>query len=82
MTEKVSPQASSKRDQFEIKDEQQEKSWLISQVLELQQTLNDLSQRVEEIKDENIHIKFENQLLGQYIENLMSTFSMYVVKIT
>lgn len=53
-------------------DEQEDKARLISQVLELQNTLDDLSQRVDSVKEENLKLKSENQVLGQYIENLMS----------
>ncbi|KAL7300303.1 hypothetical protein TKK_0006933 [Trichogramma kaykai] len=58
-------------------DEQQEKARLIAQVLELQNTLDDLSQRVDGVKEENLKLKSENQVLGQYIENLMSASSVF-----
>uniref|UniRef100_A0A1B6MRB1 Short coiled-coil protein A n=1 Tax=Graphocephala atropunctata TaxID=36148 RepID=A0A1B6MRB1_9HEMI len=58
-------------------DEIEEKSRLISQVLELQNTLDDLSQRVDSVKEENMKLKSENQVLGQYIENLMSASSVF-----
>ncbi|XP_011302557.1 short coiled-coil protein B [Fopius arisanus] len=58
-------------------DEQQEKARLISQVLELQNTLDDLSQRVDSVKEENLKLRSENQVLGQYIENLMSASSVF-----
>jgi len=58
-------------------DESEEKSRLISQVLELQNTLDDLSQRVDCVKEENLKLKSENQVLGQYIENLMSASSVF-----
>ncbi|XP_003741075.1 short coiled-coil protein B [Galendromus occidentalis] len=58
-------------------DETEEKSRLISQVLELQNTLDDLSQRVDCVKEENLKLKSENQVLGQYIENLMSASSVF-----
>ncbi|KAG8185469.1 hypothetical protein JTE90_019728 [Oedothorax gibbosus] len=58
-------------------DEMEEKSRLISQVLELQNTLEDLSQRVDSVKEENLKLKSENQVLGQYIENLMSASSVF-----
>uniref|UniRef100_T1IQD3 Short coiled-coil protein A n=1 Tax=Strigamia maritima TaxID=126957 RepID=T1IQD3_STRMM len=58
-------------------DEAEEKSRLISQVLELQNTLDDLSQRVDSVKEENLKLKSENQVLGQYIENLMSASSVF-----
>ncbi|KAK7161544.1 hypothetical protein R3I94_004275 [Phoxinus phoxinus] len=57
--------------------EQEEKSRLINQVLELQHTLEDLSARVDAVKEENLKLKSENQVLGQYIENLMSASSVF-----
>lgn len=61
----------------EEKNEADEKNRLITQVLELQNTLDDLSQRVDAVKDENLKLKSENQVLGQYIENLMSASSVF-----
>ncbi|XP_037083427.1 short coiled-coil protein B-like isoform X2 [Pollicipes pollicipes] len=58
-------------------DEQEEKARLISQVLELQNTLDDLSQRVDSVKEENLKLRSENQVLGQYIENLMQASSVF-----
>lgn len=58
-------------------DEQEEKARLISQVLELQNTLDDLAQRVDTVKEENLKLRSENQVLGQYIENLMSASSIF-----
>uniref|UniRef100_A0A667G9A9 Short coiled-coil protein n=1 Tax=Lynx canadensis TaxID=61383 RepID=A0A667G9A9_LYNCA len=54
-----------------------EKTRLINQVLELQHTLEDLSARVDAVKEENLKLKSENQVLGQYIENLMSASSVF-----
>lgn len=58
-------------------DEEEEKQRLISQVLELQNTLDDLSSRVDTVKEENLKLKSENQVLGQYIENLMTASSVF-----
>ncbi|XP_074597205.1 uncharacterized protein LOC141852198 [Brevipalpus obovatus] len=58
-------------------DEIQEKERLIQQVLELQNTLDDLSLRVDSVKEENLKLRSENQVLGQYIENLMSASSVF-----
>jgi len=52
--------------------EQEEKARLITQVLELQSTLEELSSRVDGVKEENLRLRSENQVLGQYIENLMT----------
>uniref|UniRef100_A0A0X3PTU2 Short coiled-coil protein A n=1 Tax=Schistocephalus solidus TaxID=70667 RepID=A0A0X3PTU2_SCHSO len=51
--------------------DREEKRRLIKQVLELQHTLADLSARVESVKEENMNLRSENQILGQYIEKLM-----------
>jgi len=58
-------------------DDAEEKERLIQQVLELQNTLDDLSQRVDSVKEENLKLKSENQVLGQYIENLMAASSVF-----
>ncbi|XP_070684556.1 short coiled-coil protein A isoform X1 [Pempheris klunzingeri] len=57
--------------------EMEERTRLINQVLELQHTLEDLSARVDTVKEENLKLKSENQVLGQYIENLMSASSVF-----
>nr|XP_055060951.1 short coiled-coil protein A isoform X2 [Misgurnus anguillicaudatus] len=64
-------------DDMENQVEQEEKTRLINQVLELQHTLEDLSARVDAVKEENLKLKSENQVLGQYIENLMSASSVF-----
>lgn len=38
---------------------------------------SDLSARVDAVKEENLKLKSENQVLGQYIENLMSASSVF-----
>ncbi|XP_069387962.1 short coiled-coil protein B-like isoform X1 [Paralichthys olivaceus] len=65
--------SSDEGDQAEL----EEKTRLINQVLELQHTLEDLSSRVDAVKEENLKLKSENQVLGQYIENLMSASSVF-----
>lgn len=62
---------------MENQAEMEEKTRLINQVLELQHTLEDLSARVDAVKEENLKLKSENQVLGQYIENLMSASSVF-----
>ncbi|XP_008691276.2 short coiled-coil protein B-like [Ursus americanus] len=57
--------------------ELQEKTQLINQVWELQHTLEDLSARVDAVREEILKLKSENQVLGQYIENLMSASSVF-----
>lgn len=58
-------------------DEQEEKARLIAQVLELQNTLDDLTHRVDKVKEENLKLKSENTVLGQYIENLMQASQVF-----
>ncbi|KAL5111126.1 hypothetical protein TcWFU_000252 [Taenia crassiceps] len=57
--------------------DREEKQRLIKQVLELQHTLVDLSKRVDSVKEENVNLRTENQILGQYIEKLMATSSIF-----
>jgi len=69
-----------KRKQLELSldcEHVEEKSRLIQQVFQLQNTLDDLAQRVDAVKDENVKLKSENQILGQYIENLMAASSVF-----
>ncbi|KHN85456.1 Short coiled-coil -like protein [Toxocara canis] len=61
----------------EESEDQEEKARLIAQVLELQNTLDDLSQRVDSVKEESLKLRSENQVLGQYIQNLMSSSSVF-----
>jgi len=58
-------------------DDLEEKARLISQVLELQNTLEDLSSKVDNVKEENLRLRSENQVLGQYIENLMTASQVF-----
>merc|ERR1712012_97764 len=55
----------------------EEKARLIGQVLELQNTLEDLSSKVDNVKEENMRLQSENQVLGQYIENLMTASQVF-----
>ncbi|VEL26695.1 unnamed protein product [Protopolystoma xenopodis] len=45
--------------------------------MELQHTLEDLSSRVETVKADNLKLRQENQILGQYIENMMAASSVF-----
>ena len=47
------------------------------QVLELQNTLDDLTHRVDAVKEENLKLRSENTVLGQYIENLMQASAVF-----
>ena len=58
-------------------DEHEEKARLIAQVLELQNTLDDLTTRVDKVKEENLRLRSENNVLGQYIENLMQASQVF-----
>ncbi|XP_067948570.1 short coiled-coil protein B-like [Watersipora subatra] len=55
----------------------EEKQRLITQILGLQNTLDALSSKVDTVKEKNIKLKSENQVLGTYIEKLMSTCSVF-----
>jgi len=46
-------------------------------VLELQNTLDDLTTRVDTVKDENHKLRSENGVLGQYIHNLMQASAVF-----
>uniref|UniRef100_A0A1I7Z5W4 Short coiled-coil protein n=1 Tax=Steinernema glaseri TaxID=37863 RepID=A0A1I7Z5W4_9BILA len=61
----------------EESEDQEEKARLITSVLELQNTLNDLSERVDNVKEESLKLRSENQVLGQYIQNLMASSSIF-----
>ncbi|CAG5079350.1 Oidioi.mRNA.OKI2018_I69.PAR.g9232.t1.cds [Oikopleura dioica] len=54
-----------------------QKEALVTQILELQNTLEDLSQRVESVRDENIRLRSENEVLGKYIEQLMAASPVF-----
>ncbi len=54
-----------------------DKEALITKIIELQSTLQDLSQRVSSVKEENARLKAENQVLNQYVENLMATSGIF-----
>uniref|UniRef100_A0A5S6QGG3 Short coiled-coil protein n=1 Tax=Trichuris muris TaxID=70415 RepID=A0A5S6QGG3_TRIMR len=58
-------------------EDKEEKSRLISQILELQNTLEELSQRVDRVKEESLKLRSENEVLGQYIGNLMAASSVF-----
>lgn len=57
--------------------EEEHKRQLIQEVLGLQNTLDDLAQRVDSVKEQNSKLKSENQVLTQYIENLMSSSTIF-----
>ncbi len=58
-------------------EEEEEKQRLIERVLELQSTLDDLSKKVNDVKEDNLKLKSENQILSGYIENLMSASNVF-----
>lgn len=64
-------------DKQDTAEEEEQKRAMIQQVLELQNTLDDLSQRVDSVKEQNSKLKSENQVLTQYIENLMSSSTIF-----
>jgi predicted nuclease with TOPRIM domain len=58
-------------------EEEEEKQRLIERVLELQSTLDDLSEKVTGVKEENYKLKSENQILNGYIDKLMNASSVF-----
>ena len=57
-------------------DDLEEKARLISQVLELQNTLEDLSSKVDNVKEENLRLRSENQV------NLQASSKILAFEIT
>ena len=39
--------------------------------------MEELSSRVDGVKEENLRLRSENQVLGQYIENLMAASNVF-----
>lgn len=64
-------------DGHDFQEEETDRKQLIDKVQQLQSTLNDLWTRVDSVKEENTKLKSENEVLGQYIENLMETSSIF-----
>ncbi len=58
-------------------EEEEEKQRLIERVLELQRTLDDLSRKVTDVKEENYKLKSENQILNSYIDKLINTSNVF-----
>nr|CAI5840373.1 unnamed protein product [Callosobruchus analis] len=57
--------------------ERREREMLVSQIVELQSTLSDLSLKAaDNIKLENIKLRSDNEVLVHYIENLVYDFNM------
>lgn len=67
------PAAQASKEPSPSSEEDAQKAALINQVLELQNTLDELSGRVNRVKEENAKLKSENEVLTQYIENLMAS---------
>jgi hypothetical protein len=76
-TDSTSNNSASNLDLTNNSEEEEEKQRLIERVLELQNTLEDLSNKVSEVKEEYLKLKSENTILGSYIENLMATSSVF-----
>uniref|UniRef100_A0A914HBM2 Short coiled-coil protein n=1 Tax=Globodera rostochiensis TaxID=31243 RepID=A0A914HBM2_GLORO len=60
-----------------LPEQEERKARLIAQILELQNTLQDLSQRVENVREESTRLRAENVVLGKYIKNLMRSTSLF-----
>ncbi|VEN36638.1 unnamed protein product [Callosobruchus maculatus] len=56
--------------------ERREREMLVSQIVELQSTLSDLSLKVDNIKLENFKLRSDNEVLVHYIQNLVYDFDM------
>merc|ERR1712124_135625 len=56
------------------------KDRLIQKVLYLQKTHDNLTSKVDAVKDEGVKLRSENKILGQYIENLMAAYSVFQEK--
>ena len=48
-----------------------EKSLLIKTILEMSRTLDDISNKIADIKKDTIRLKQENQVIDEYVSNLM-----------
>ncbi|CAG8579127.1 9727_t:CDS:2 [Paraglomus brasilianum] len=58
---------------FDLDNEPEEKAKLIKQVIDLQEGLKALIDRVESVKKDHEKIQSSNQILQTYINNLMSS---------
>merc|ERR1712025_543232 len=56
------------------------KDRLIQKVLYLQKTHDNLTSKVDAVKDEGVKLRSENKILGQYIENLVAAYSVFQEK--
>ena len=55
----------------EQKTNESEKEALIDKILQLQNTLQDLTKKIDSVRNENQDLREENNLLKEYINNLM-----------
>jgi predicted nuclease with TOPRIM domain len=53
------------------KQEDKEKEELIERILQLQTTLQELTQKIDNVRNENQDLRDENIVLKEYINNLM-----------
>jgi FtsZ-binding cell division protein ZapB len=51
---------------------QLDKEELIEKIMQLQQTLHDLTSRIDQVRNDNLSLKDENMVLKEYINNLMT----------
>ena len=56
------------REQKETDDQKEEKERIIAEILELQNTLHDLSQRVHSVREENDRLHTDNKVRLQYFQ--------------
>jgi len=55
----------------------EDKLRVMEQILELQNTLEDLINRIDIVKEESSRLMTENHMLGKYIRTLMSSSSLF-----
>ncbi len=63
-------------------DAHRKKTAFLAKVLELQNTLDDLTSRVDAIREENFRLRAENSVLSVYIENLMNASNVFAATST
>ena len=56
---------------LQMKNEDAEKEALIDKILHLQGTLQDLTKKIDNVRNENQDLRDENVVLKEYINNLM-----------
>lgn len=71
MATKEEPVNEEKTASLQKEENQEEKEKLMAEILELQNTLHDLSQRVHSVKEENEQLKTDNQVTVIHVHVLL-----------